>query len=125
MAIVTVGTEMVQCVRIAHMISRHGEQFLERVFTPAEIEHGTSSADPTAHFARRWVAKESVFKALRCRGKRVRWTDIEVVPDPVAGHAIRLHHAAERLAAERSIRRIHLSMGGCRTQVVAYVVMED
>jgi hypothetical protein len=33
-----IGTEIIECVRIAKMIERHGELFLERVYTPEEVE---------------------------------------------------------------------------------------
>ena len=39
MAILGTGTEIVECVRISKMIEAHGEQFLERVYTPNEIEY--------------------------------------------------------------------------------------
>lgn len=123
MRIVAVGTELVQCVRIAQMIRRHGEQFLERVFTAEEIRQCVEHTDSTGLFARRWAAKQAVFKALRCHRRGVRWTDIEVSHPPGRGHQVRLHHNAQQIAEEAQIDEIHVSVGGCRTQAIAYVVL--
>lgn len=125
MAIVAVGTELVQCARISQMIARHGEQFLERVFTTSEIVYCSQRPDSTGCFSRRWAAKQAVFKALRCHHRGIRWTDIEIVN--VAGQVphIQLHGAAEQLADDEAIDSIHLSLGGCRTQAIAYVVFCD
>ena len=123
MAIVAVGTEIVQCARIAQMIQQHGEQFLERVYTSAEIDHCAQLPDATGHFARRWAAKQAVFKALRCHKRGVRWTEIEIVSRPGEGTAISLDGAAATIAEELGVDRIHVSVGGCRAQAIAYVIL--
>lgn len=123
MQIQAVGTELVQCVRIAEMIRRHGEQFLERVFTSNEIAHCCEQADSTSMFARRWAAKQAVFKALSCQNRGVRWTDIEIVPEQGGQHAVHLHRVAQQLASEQSVKKMHLSLGGCRTQAIAHVIL--
>ena len=38
MSVVGIGTDIVECLRIAQMIERHGELFINRVYTPAEID---------------------------------------------------------------------------------------
>lgn len=123
MAIIAVGTEIVQCARIAQMIQQHGEQFLERVYTPAEIDYCAQVADATGHFARRWAAKQAVFKALQCNQVGVSWTDIEIVLR--AGHrpSISLSGKAIDLAEDAGVDTIHLSLGGCRAQAIAYVIL--
>jgi holo-[acyl-carrier protein] synthase len=107
------------------MIQQHGEQFLERVFTAAEIDHCAQRPDATGHFSRRWAAKQAVFKALRCHRRGVSWTEIEIETLPNEGPSITLHGIAAQLAEEAEIDAIHLSLGGCRTQAIAYVVLCD
>jgi len=123
MAIVAIGTELVQCARIAQMIQQHGEQFLERVFTPAEIDHCAQLPDATSHYSRRWAAKQAVFKALHCHRQGVRWTEIEIQNRPGNGPAISLTGNAHERAVDAGVDTIHLSLGGCRTQAIAYVVL--
>ena len=42
MTIHGIGTDIIECLRIAKMIERHGELFLTRVYTPHEIEYCTA-----------------------------------------------------------------------------------
>ena len=39
MDIIGIGTDITECLRIARMIERHGELFLDRVYTSAEISY--------------------------------------------------------------------------------------
>ena len=64
MHIFGIGTDIVECLRIAQMIERHGEQFINRVYTPDEIQYCSSRKAATQHYAGRWAAKEAVMKAL-------------------------------------------------------------
>ena len=125
MSIVAIGTEIVETVRIAKMIETHGEQFLERVYTPDEIEFCVQSADAPTHFAKRWAAKEAVMKALHFRRRGVRWNEIEVVIRPGAGHEIVLYGSALQCSTENQIEHIHLSFSACRTHAIAYVIAES
>ncbi len=59
MTVIGIGTDIVECLRIAQMIERHGELFLTRVFTPREIEYCSSRKAATQHYAGRWAAKEA------------------------------------------------------------------
>lgn len=123
MAIVAVGTEIVQCARIAQMIQQHGEQFLERVYTAAEIDHCAQLPDATGHFARRWAAKQAVFKALRANRSGINWTDIEIESHVGENPTVVLRNMAARRAEDAGVDTIHLSLGGCRTQAIAYVIL--
>ncbi len=125
MAIVGLGTEIVECVRIAKMIEAHGEQFLERVYSANEIEYCIQTANTTQLFATRWAAKEAAMKAMRCRYQGVRWTDIEIVVHVGEGPTMLLSGAASQWAEQRGIDKIHVSLGACRTHATAYVIATD
>ena len=125
MGILGIGTEIVECVRIAKMIEAHGEQFLERVYTPNEIEYCLRTANANQHFATRWAAKEAAMKAMRCRQQGVRWTDIEIMVNPGEGTVIVLGGAAAIWADQVGIERLHVSLGACRTHATAYVLATD
>jgi holo-[acyl-carrier protein] synthase len=125
MAILGIGTEIVECVRIAKMIEAHGEQFLERVYTAGEIEYCLRTANANQHFAKRWAAKEAAMKAMRCRNQGVRWTDIEIVLAIGEGPLVMLNGVASLWADEVGIAKLHVSFGACRTHATAYVVATD
>ena len=67
MSVIGIGTDIVECLRIAQMIERHGELFIGRVYTPHEIGYCSARKAATQHYAGRWAAKESVLKALDLR----------------------------------------------------------
>src|SRR4029453_5935275 len=73
------GTDIIEVVRIGKMIERHGELFLNRVFTEDEVRYCQRRKEYTQHYAGRWAAKEAVMKALGTGFPRgVGWRDIEV-----------------------------------------------
>ena len=39
MSVVGIGTDIIECLRVAQMIERHGELFLTRVYTAHEIDY--------------------------------------------------------------------------------------
>ncbi len=125
MAILGTGTEIIECLRIQKMIEAHGEQFLERVYTPIEIAHCLGALNSTQHFAKRWAAKEATMKAMRCRRQGVHWTDIEIVTPSGEGPAIILGGAAAIWAQQSNVETLHVSMGACRTHATAYVLATD
>ncbi len=80
MAILGIGTDIVECPRIADMIERHQDIFITRVFTVAEIEYCSGRKAATQHYAGRWAAKEAVLKALGTGWRRgISWRDIEII----------------------------------------------
>src|SRR5271170_1467650 len=82
MDIVGVGTDIVECLRIGRMIDRHGELFLNRIYTPREIRYCQRRKRALDHFAARWAGKEAVFKALGMGVRRgLEWTDIAIHTD--------------------------------------------
>ena len=84
MHIVGHGIDLVEVSRIAELLERHGERFLERCFTAAERGYSDASVKRREeHLAARFAAKEAVLKALGTGWRDgIAWTDIEVVRRP-------------------------------------------
>ena len=81
--IIGIGTDITECLRIARMIERHGELFIDRVYTPEEIRYCQSRKQSTQHFTGRWAAKEAILKALGTGWRKgISWRDIEVRNEP-------------------------------------------
>ena len=60
------GTDLCDIRRIERVIERHGERFLERVFTVEERARANRRIEALrpATYAKRWAAKEACAKAL-------------------------------------------------------------
>jgi holo-[acyl-carrier protein] synthase len=78
--ILGIGSDITDVRRIAKVIERHGDRFLERVFTAAERARAESKKNRIETYAKRFAAKEACAKALGT-GLRagVWWRDMGVV----------------------------------------------
>ena len=123
MNIAGIGTDIVECLRIAQMIDRHGELFLTRVYTEREIQYCSSRKAATQHYAGRWAAKEAVLKAMGTGwAKGISWRDIEVRNDEGGRPSILLDGAARELCERRGVREMLISISHCRSHATAYAL---
>ena len=101
--IIGLGNDMVDIRRIERTIARHGDRFLERIFTEAERAKAERRGERTriATYAKRFAAKEAASKALGTGFRAgVFWRDLGVVNLPSGQPTLRMTGgAAERLAA--------------------------
>src|SRR6476620_6398876 len=115
MNILGIGTDVVEVLRIAQMIERHGELFIGRVYTPFEIDYCNARKAATQHFAGRWAAKEAILKALGTGWSRgISWTDMEVRHELSGAPKIGLTGVARDIAISRKIGEILISISHCR-----------
>jgi holo-[acyl-carrier protein] synthase len=82
--IIGIGSDLIDITRVARVIERHGERFLERIFTDAERAKAERRAKNekmvVATYAKRFAAKEACSKALGTGLRRgVFWRDMGVV----------------------------------------------
>ncbi len=126
MNVLGIGTDITECLRIAQMIERHGELFVGRVYTPAEIEYCRSRKLATQHFAGRWAAKEAVLKALGTGWRRgISWRDIEVISGPGGRPQASLSGGAGDVAERIGICSVLVSISHCRSHATAFAVALD
>lgn len=125
MNVIGIGTDIVECLRVAQMIERHGELFLARVFTPHEIEYCSARKAATQHYAGRFAAKEAVLKALGTGWTRgIQWRDIEVRNDLGGKPRVALGGGAREMCEKLGIAEMHISISHCRTHAMAYALAE-
>lgn len=124
--VIGIGTDIIECVRIAQMIEKHGELFLNRVFTAREIQYCSTRRAANQHYAGRWAAKEAVLKVLGTGWTRgILWTDIEVINEVSGAPSIRLANRAAEIAADRRIDCVHITISHCRAYATAFAVGTD
>lgn len=120
--IISIGTDIIECVRIAQMIEKHGELFLTRVFTQREIAYCSSRRSANQHYAGRWAAKEAALKALGTGwAKGIHWTDVEVVNEVGGKPTLNIANRAKEVAEDLGIQEMLISISHCRNYAVAYV----
>jgi holo-[acyl-carrier protein] synthase len=94
--IVGIGTDLVDIRRIERTMARHGERFLDRIFTAAERELAERRAvNRVATYAKRFAAKEACAKALGTGFRDgIFFRDLGVVNLPSGKPTMRLTGAA-------------------------------
>ena len=111
MEIVAHGIDLVDCPRIEEMVSRHGERFVQRVFTAAEQAYAEANKNKIEKLAGRFAAKEAVLKLMGTgwRGK-IAWTDIEIVNNTAGVPEVTLSGEVEKIAGQLGIKHISVSI---------------
>ncbi len=123
MTITGIGTDIVECLRIAQMIERHGELFISRVYTQHEIEYCQSRRQATQHFAGRWAAKEAVLKALGTGWRRgISWRDVEIRNLRSGLPTVALYGGAKDYMEQNGIARIMITISHCRSHATAQAI---
>ncbi len=97
--IIGIGSDLIDIRRIEKTIERHGERFLDRIFTDIERKKSDRRAARAASYAKRFAAKEACAKALGTGlSQGVFWRDMGVVNLPTGQPTMKLTGgAAERL----------------------------
>ena len=123
------GIDLIEIERFAAAVTRHGERFLTRVFTPAECQR---YAGRTASLAARWAAKEAAAKLLGVglrglgaaawRGTPIGWHEVEVLSDPHGRPTLTLCGGAAERAERLGIGSIAVSLSHTRQHAVASLV---
>lgn len=124
MTILGHGIDLVETSRIAQMVARHGDHFLDRCFTAAERGYAEASAKRRdEHLAARFAAKEAVLKALGTGWRNgIAWTDVEVVREPSGRPVVKLSGEAERVAASLGITAWMLSLSHTDSHAMASAI---
>jgi holo-[acyl-carrier protein] synthase len=118
-----VGSEVIECLRVARMIERHGERFIHRVYTTAEVRYCNSRVQATQHFAGRWAAKEAVLRALGVRSRKgFDWRNIEVLRDEAGRDQVSFRGAARDIVEQADVGEIFISIAQCRSVATAHAV---
>ena len=77
--LIGLGCDLIETERIKHVLTKHGERFLKRIFTEEEQAYCNSLKYPHKHYAARWAAKEAVSKAFTTGiGEHLDWTSVSV-----------------------------------------------
>jgi len=117
--IIGIGTDLVSISRIREMYENHGQKFLQKICTEAEIKD-IGHRNIVNFIAKRFAAKEAYVKALgKGISSDIGWQDI-VIANTESG---------QPLFAEDTkylnVYNAHLSISDEPNYVVAFVVLES
>lgn len=101
------GIDLIEIARIESAIERHGDVFLNRIFTAQEIESCKGRAES---FAGRFAVKEAVAKAMGTGIGDFSWREIEIVRDGMGKPRLVLHNKALELSNELGVKSWSISL---------------
>ncbi len=128
--IIGIGSDFVSVERIAKVWQRHPENFLARVYTPAERDYATVQPSQTVRrLAKRFAAKEAVAKALGTGlGEYAFFNEIEVIQTVNKKPEITLSGRAkaylENLVGKEKRTKIHITLTDDGDFALAFAVIE-
>jgi holo-[acyl-carrier protein] synthase len=115
----TTGVDIIEIDRIQRVVTRWGNRFLERIYTPGELTYCEGKSN---RLAARFAAKEAVMKALGTGTSGIGWREVEITRKPSGAPNILLHGRALRHASTIGIQSLALSLSHSRAYAVVSVV---
>lgn len=117
--------DIAEVARVREAIERHGERFLQRVFTPVEVEYCQRHKNSYERFAARFAVKEAAMKALGTgwRGG-VTWRDFELSNAASGKPDLQLTGKALEIYRSLGAARIVVSLTHADSYALAQVIIE-
>jgi len=127
--IIGLGSDMMDIRRIEKTLLRHGERFIERVFTEIERDKSDRRKNRAAFYAKRFAAKEACAKALGTGiAQGIWWRDMGVVNLPSGKPTMVLTGGASKkldmMVPEHHQALIHLTITDDEPWAQAFVIIE-
>ena len=126
--ILGVGTDIVDARRIGESIDQFADKFIDRIFTTAERAAAAATSQPQAYFAKRFAAKEAVYKALSGAGMSgLGWQQAETLSLPNGAPVMSLtgqcKTALEALTPDGYKAQISISLSDELPYALAFVII--
>ena len=127
--IIGIGSDLIDIRRVEKTLERHGQRFINRVYTDIEREKSERRKERAASYAKRFAAKEACSKALGTGIARgVYWRDMGVVNLPGGKPTMKLTGGAAKRLAELAPTGteafIHLTITDDYPLAQAFVIIE-
>ena len=113
------GIDIIEIDRIQNVLSRYGNRFLNKIFTPDEIQYCRGRSP---NLAGRFAAKEATMKALKTGARGVSWKDIEVIRASNGAPSIKLYNRALARSESLGVSSLSISFSHSRDYAVASVI---
>jgi len=118
------GIDLVETARMRDTLERWNERFKARTFHPNECEYCDNKAFPWLHYAARFAVKEAVSKAFGTGiGPHIGLLDMEVKNDPNGKPSVILTDSGRRMAEERGVKEIMISLSHTHEYAVAQAIL--
>jgi holo-[acyl-carrier protein] synthase len=122
--LVGLGCDLIDVQRIRDVIERHGDRFLDRVFTAEERTYCFGMAHPHKHLAARWAAKEAISKTFTTGiGAELGWKSMSIYHGERSEPLVRLDEKATALLAQVGATHVLVSLSHTETAAMAVAAL--
>jgi holo-[acyl-carrier protein] synthase len=120
--VIGIGIDIIEIDRIKKSVDDYGNQFLEKVYTPGELEYCLAKKNKYQHLAARFAAKEAIYKAISSNWEsELSWQDMEIINAPNGMPEVKFKGTLEKfLSAEKSLK---ISMSHSRDYVACVAIV--
>jgi holo-[acyl-carrier protein] synthase len=123
--IIGLGIDIVDQIRIRKGIEKHGESFINRLFTSKEIAYCQRYRDSTERYAGKFAVKEAFMKAIGTGlSQQVTFKDIEVLNKDSGAPYIITHGKTEQIVKQLNATKVHVSLSHVTEIAAAVVILE-
>ncbi|MGV8924973.1 MAG: holo-ACP synthase [Ewingella sp.] len=126
MAILGLGTDIVEITRIEAVVERSGDRLAKRILCANEWLLYKNHQQPVRFLAKRFAVKEAAAKAL---GTGIRnglaFEQFEVINDPLGKPGLIFHDRAAQMAEELGVKAVHVTLADERRYACATVIIES
>lgn len=127
--IIGIGSDIIDIRRIEKTLEKHGQRFIDRIYTETEKQKSDKRAQRVPSYAKRFAAKEACSKALGTGlSNGVFWRDMGVVNLPSGKPTMQLTNGAAvqlaRMVPPGKTAIVHLTMTDEYPYAQAYVIIE-
>jgi holo-[acyl-carrier protein] synthase len=121
---IAIGTDIVEIQRIANVLERQGDKFVQRILTESEIAEYQARGNSVAFLAKRFAAKEAIAKALGTGiGRGISFQHMIVSNNSEGAPQVELQaNAAERLK-QLGGSKVLLSLSDEKNYALAFVAI--
>jgi len=121
---VLLGLDLAEVDRVAAVLERWGDRFIDRVFRPGELSRSRRHPRARAeHVAGRFAAKEAAMKALGTGWRGLAFREIEVGRDRRGKPLLAFHGRALERAHELRVAQAEVSITHTKSVAAAVVAL--
>ncbi len=126
MAIVGLGTDIVEIERIEAQVAKGCDRLAKRVLTPKELAIFANSSQPGRYLAKRFAAKEAAAKALGTGiGRGVSFQHIEISNNADGAPSLEFSQGAKERLQKLGGKLGHISIADEKHYAMATVILES
>lgn len=119
-----IGTDIVEIKRIADVVERQGDKFVQRILCEPEQQEYQRLNHDVPYLAKRFAAKEAVAKALGTGiGRGVSFHDILIVKNALGAPVVELSGGALQAMKALKGQQMLLSLSDERQYALAYAML--